>query len=102
MIPTLQSSFYIDISIQTSEGPQRIGRYELGNDRIAATNLFKKLKGSSRVNVKDMLYIEFMELMNGLPMNHDILTCDLQELGTNSMLITQELFRLINLKTKKS
>ena len=52
------------------------------------------------MNVKDMLYIEFMETVNGMPLNIDVLTCDLQELGTNTMLITQELFRLANLKVK--
>ena len=92
------TNFYIDISIQTAEGPKRIGRFELGKDRNAARELFKNLKGSPEVNSKDMLYVELMELINGLPVNVNILTCDLQELGNNTMLITQELFRLANLK----
>jgi hypothetical protein len=96
----METSVYIDISIQTSEGSQRFGRFEIGEDREAAHQLFKKLKGSSEVNLKDMLFIEFMELVNGLPVNLDILTCDLQELGTNTMLITQEIFRLANLRVK--
>lgn len=96
----MQTSFYIDISIQTVDGPQRIGRFELGGDRAAAGDLFTRLKGSSEVNLKDMLYIEFMEELNGLPLNIDVLTCDLQELGTNTMLITQEIFRLANLKAR--
>lgn len=96
----METSVYIDISIQTPEGPKRFGRFEIGQDREAAHQLFKKLQGSSEVNVKDMLYIEFMEQVNGLPVNHDILTCDLQELGKNSMLITQEIFRLSNLRAK--
>ena len=46
-----------------------------------------------------MLYIEFMERVKIIPPLHiDILTCDLQGLGTNTMLITRELFRLANLK----
>jgi hypothetical protein len=90
--------FYIDISIRTAEGPQRLGRFEFGTDREAAYNLFKRLKGNRVVNPGDMLYIEFMETVNGLPLNLDILTCNLQELGTNVMLITQEAFRLSNLK----
>lgn len=96
----MQTNFYIHISIQAQDGPKPIGRFELGPDREAASNLFKKLKGSAEVNVKDMLYIELMESVNGLPLNIDVLTCDLQELGTNTMLITQELFRLTNLKVK--
>ncbi len=97
----MQPSFYIHISIQTPDGPQAIGRFELGSDREESVSLFKKLKGSPEVNLKDMLYIEFMETVNGLPLNIDILTCDLQELGTNTMLITQELFRVINIKSKR-
>jgi len=94
----MHAAFYIDISIQTAEGPLRIGRFDVGRERHAAMNLFKQLKGSPKVNLKDMLYIEFMEQVNGLPLNIDILTCDLQELGTNTMAITRELFRLANLK----
>jgi len=90
--------YYINISIQTPEGPKRLARFDLGSDRDAATHLFKRLKGSSTLNPKDLLFIEFMETINGLPMNVDMLTCDLQELGTNAMLITQDVFRLLNLK----
>jgi hypothetical protein len=97
----METKFYIDISIQAQDGPQRIGRFEIGDDREVATNLFNNLKGSPEVDVKDMLYIEFMELVNGLPLNIDILTCDLQELGTNTMLITQEMFRVANLKVRR-
>jgi hypothetical protein len=97
----MNTAFYIDISIQTADGPMRFGRFELGSDREAAYMLFRRLKGSAAVDLKDMLYIEFMETVNGLPVNIDILTCDLQELGLNTMLITQEIFRLSNLKAGK-
>ena len=92
--------FYIDISLQTSEGPRRFGRFEFGADRNAARELFKKMKGSTGIDPKDMLYIEFTETVNGLPVNIDIITCDLQELGTNTMLITQEIFRITNLNAR--
>ncbi|TMI74059.1 MAG: hypothetical protein E6H09_03780 [Bacteroidetes bacterium] len=94
----IRSVFYINISIQTPEGLRQFGRFEFGRDRQAARELFKRLKGSSSIDQKDMLYIELMETVNGLPLNLDILTCDLQQLGTNTMLITQEIFRLANLK----
>lgn len=97
----MDKSFYIDISIQAQDGPKRIGRFELGTDRQSAYTLFKKLKGSPEINQKDMLYIELMEIANGLPLNFDIMTCDLQELGTNVMLVTQELFRVSNLRAGK-
>jgi hypothetical protein len=92
------NEFYINISIQTKEGPRSFGRFDFGSDREAAKALFKRMKGSAVIDRKNMLYIELMEMRNGLPVNIDILTCDLQELGTNAMLITQEIFRLKNLK----
>ena len=97
----MHTTIYIDISIQTSEGPQRFARFDLGHDRDAGRRLFSNLKGSPDVDLKDMLFIELVELVNGLPINLEILTCDLQELGTNAMLITQEVFRLTNLRKRK-
>ena len=96
----MEAKFQLTISIQTTEGPQRIGHFELGNKRDAARSLFRSLKCSPEVSPKDMLYIELMELFNGLPINIDMVTCDLQQLGLNTMLVTQELFRLANLKGK--
>jgi hypothetical protein len=42
-----------------------------------------------------------METANGLPLHLDMLTCDLQELSINTMLITQEIFRLSNLNSNQ-
>jgi hypothetical protein len=90
----MQTSFYINISIRTTEGPKSFGRFNIGEDREIAKTLFKKLKGSPAVSDHDIIYVEFVELVNGLPYNIDMLTCDLHELGTNCMLITQEVFRV--------
>jgi len=94
----MDNSFFINISIRTAQGPKQFGSFNLGNDAESAKELFSKLKGSAEANHNDLLFIEFVEMVNGLPGNLDILTCDLQELGTNCMLITQEVFRLSNLK----
>ena len=92
------NQFLIHVSVRTAAGPKPFGTFNLGSDRTAAKNLFKRLRGSADLDLNDMLYIEFTELLNGLPVNVDTITCDLQELGTNCMLITQEVFRLANLK----
>jgi hypothetical protein len=93
----MQTSFYIDLSVKTPEGHKRFGRFNLGDKREEAYRLFRSLVGSPEVNHHDMLYIEFMEMVNGLPVNLDLLTCNLQELGHNCTLITQEVFRLSSL-----
>lgn len=97
----METSFYLDICIQTSNGPRRTARFELGNDRTEARQLFQSLKGSPEMDGKGMLYMEFTEIVNGLPLNIEMLTCDLQQLGTNCMLITQELFRRENIRPGK-
>lgn len=94
----MQPTFHINVSIQTLEGPSPFGKFELGNDREAVHTLFSRLKGSEEVNDKDMLYLELIETVNGLPVNIKVLTCSLQELASNTMLITQEVFRLANLR----
>ena len=93
----MHTTFYIDISIQTYEGPRRFGRFDIGQHRKPAYELFRRLKGCADINPKDMLFIEFMETINDLPVNLEVLSCNLHELGTNCMLITQEVFRLENL-----
>lgn len=97
----MTNGFYITLSIQSKDGPQPFGRFDLGESREEAYALFKKLRGSPEVDHRDMLYIEFMEMVNGLPLNIEVLSCDLQELGNNCMLITQEVFRLTNLRPNK-
>ena len=96
----MQADFCINISVQTPEGPHPFGRFGIGNDRDAAHSLFSRLKGSEELNDKDMLYMELIESINGLPVNIRVLTCSLQELASNTMLITQEVFRLANLRSK--
>ena len=96
----MEAIFYLDICIQTLEGPRRIGRFELGDDRESAQQIFKSLKCTAEVDPKGMLYIELMEMVNGLPLNIDMRTCDLQQLGINCMIVTQELFRLSNIRPR--
>ena len=92
--------FYINFSIKTPGGPKHFGHFNLGENKEEAQALFARLKGSPVVDYNDMLFIEFMEEVDGLPLNIDMITCDLQQLGINSMMITQEVFRLSNLKVK--
>jgi hypothetical protein len=94
------TKFYIDCSIKTVEGHIRFGRFNIGENKEEAYELFQRLKGSHECDDRDILFIEFMEMANGLPVNHDMLTCGLQEIGINCMLITQEVFRLMHLRRR--
>ena len=93
-----QNTFYVLMSIRTSNGFEIFGKFNLGNKREAAAEVFRQLKGTSRVNEKTVLTIEMMEMVKGLPQNLHILGCTLEDLAYNCKVITKETFKLRNLK----
>jgi hypothetical protein len=93
----MQAKFYIICHIKTPAGPEAYGRFEIGDDREAAAELFAKLKGDKEVNEQNILCIELMETSNGLPFNINILSCTLDQLTENCRIITKEIFTQYNL-----
>ena len=93
-----ENTFYILLSIRTSTGFESFGKFNLGNKREAAAEVFRQLKGTHKVNEKTVLTIEMMETVKGLPQNLHILGCTLEELAYNCKIITKETFKLRNLK----
>ena len=91
--------FYALVSIKTPDGFESFGRFNLGNSRKAAANIFQQLKGNPEVDRKTILTIELIETVNELPVNLHILACTLEELAYNCKIITREVFKLHNLKT---
>ena len=95
------TTFYVLISIRTSDGFERVGKYNLGNNRKTATTIFRQLKGSHDADLKTMLTMELEETMNGLPVNLQMLACTLEELAYNTKIIVKEKFKVLNLKERK-
>jgi len=93
-----ENVFYVVLSIRTSDGFQSFGKFNLGNNRKAAADVFRQLKGTSSVDEKTMLTIDLVETVNGLPLNLHILDCTLEEMAFNCKIITKETFKLLNLK----
>ena len=90
--------FYALVSVRTADGFESFGKFNLGNSRKAAANIFQQMKGSPQVDRKTMLTIELVETVNELPVNLHILACTLEELAFNCRIITREVFKLHNLK----
>ena len=86
------------LSIRTADGFESFGKFNLGNNRKAATAIFKQLKGTSVVDETSMLTIDLVETINGLPVNLNILGCTLDEMAFNTKIIVKERFKLLNLK----
>ena len=74
------------------------GQYFFGNDRGAAYNLFRQLKGKETISDTCLLHIDLVETVNELPVKIKTICCTLEELGANCKLIAREIFRLKNLE----
>jgi hypothetical protein len=93
----MQTKFYIVCQLKTPAGPEAYGRFEIGDDREAAYQLFARLKGDKEVSERNMLCLELMETVNELPVNINMISCTLNELTENCRIITKEIFNQRNL-----
>ena len=93
-----ENTFYVVLNIRTAEGFEKFGKFNLGNNRKAATDVFRQFKGSAVLDEKTMLSIDLVETINDLPVNLQIMGCTLDELAENCKLITKETFKIFNLK----
>lgn len=94
----MATQFYIELIIRTHKGPESFAKFFIGDNRDGAYSIFKKLKGTDQADEKDVLHIDFIETVEGLPVNLKMLTCTLDQLAENCKLITRELFKLKNLE----
>ena len=79
--------------MKTKTGADTFGNFFIGNSRIRAKTIFNNLKGSTNVTEGDLLQLEFMETREGIPVNLNVISCTLEELGENCKVITKELFK---------
>jgi hypothetical protein len=94
----METTFYILLSMKTPGGPESFGRFFIGNNEAAARAVFRRLKGSAEVDESNVLYFDFMKTRDGLPVNLELITCTLGELGENCKIITKEIFKMNNLE----
>ncbi|MDB5018623.1 MAG: hypothetical protein JWQ84_3455 [Mucilaginibacter sp.] len=97
----MKSQFYILISLRTTRGFKTYGQYFLGNDRKVAQHIFSLLTGDETIGNKTMLHLDFMEMVDELPVKIKTIGCTLEELGCNCKLIAKEIFRISNLNEMK-
>ena len=89
----MDTQFYVRFIMKTANGSNTFGNFFIGNSRMRAKAIFKNLRGNIKVNESDPLQLEFMETRDGIPVNLDVISCTLQELGENCKVITKELFK---------
>lgn len=94
----METQFYILLSLKTAQGFVDYGQYFFGDDREAAYELFRQLKGDKNIKDTSLLHIDLMETVGELPVKIKSIGCTLEELGWNCKLIAKEVFRLKNLE----
>ena len=95
----METQFYITLTLKTCKGLKSFAKFSIGNDRGRAFAIFEKLKGMDNVSEDHVLYIDFMETIEGLPINLNVITCTLNQLAENCRTITKELFKSENLES---
>jgi hypothetical protein len=94
----METTFYIKFTIKTFKGFESFGQFFIGNNRAAATAIFKMLKGSTEVSENTILQLDFIETKNGLPVNINLLQCTLNEMAENCKIVTKEIFKSLMLE----
>jgi len=93
----MDAQYYIHVTLKTGRGLENIARFFIGVDKKIAYSIFEKLQRIAEVSDKDIIFMDFMETRNGLPLSVDMIACDLEQLGENCKTITKELFKLSTL-----
>ena len=88
----MQTTFYIKFTLKTPEGFESFGQFFIGNDRSTASMIFESLKGSLDVQENNILQLDFIETVDGLPVNIKVLRCTLSEMAENCKIITKAVF----------
>jgi len=93
----MDSLFQITLHMRTPSGFETFGTFELGNNREQALAIFSELKGTSEVVKNSILYMDFSEIRDGIPLPIEVTHCALDEVAFNARIITRELFKNLSL-----
>ena len=74
------------------------GKFFIGNDRGLAYRIFSQLEGDSSIQESDVLHMDLMETVDGLPVNMKVIHCKLEQLAANCRTMTKEIFKARNLE----
>jgi hypothetical protein len=93
----MNTSFQISLHLKTPSGFETYGTFELGPDSEQAIAIFKALKGTPDIAQNSILYMDFSEIRDGIPLPIEIVYCTLDEISYNARIITREVFRNLSL-----
>jgi hypothetical protein len=93
----METNFQISLHIKTPDGFETYGNFDLGSDREQATAIVEQFKGTEDLSESSILYMDFTEVRNGIPLPVKILHCTLDEITYNIRIITRDIFKNLSL-----
>jgi len=93
----MNTLFQISLHLKTPLGFETYGTFELGPDREQALAIFKELKGTPEIAPNSILYMDFSEIRDGIPLPIEMMHCTLDEIADNARIITREVFKTLSL-----
>jgi hypothetical protein len=93
----METFFQISLQIKSHEGFETYGKFDLGSDKEQATAILAQLKGTDNITEHSVLYMDFTEIRNGIPLPIKIMHCTLDDIAYNVRIITREVFKNLSL-----
>lgn len=93
----MESKFQISLLIKTPAGFETYGNFDLGANRQRATAIVEQLKGTENISEHSILYMDFTEIQNGIPLPVRIVHCTLDDIAYNVRIITRDIFKNLSL-----
>ena len=94
----MDTTYYITLNLNTTGGFETFGRFFLEGNKKAAKDMFSLLNGSDALSETTLLHMDLIEEFEGIPLTLKIIYCTLEELASNTKLITREVFKRTHLE----
>ena len=93
----METNFQISLHMKTPAGFETYGNFDLGSDREQAMAIVEQFKGTDELSENSILYMDFTEVQEGVPLPVTILHCTLDDLTYNIRIITRDIFKNFSL-----
>ncbi len=89
--------YYVVLRIKAQTNFDCFGRFLFGHDKALADRVFELMMGSNDVDESMPIQLDFIEMVNGVPVTLHIIACTLEQLSFNVKMMTLEAFKHLNL-----
>ena len=89
----MDKEYLLLLRLNTARGEELVGKFFLGHDAEKAYALFKQLDGDQVPAPGHLIFFEFIEVADGLPVNLHLVACNLEQASCNFKTLVKELFK---------